>query len=85
MGMEIKWKILARQKDSIRVLCLKNVDNKGQQAIKTKECERQNKKQAHETKGKHKEICLGKEKNVGVNTKEIAAKNKTKPLETAWD
>ena len=58
---------------------------KGSKRLRQKNVSGKIKKKAHETKGKHKEICLGKEKNVGVNTKEIAAKNKTKPLETAWD
>ena len=35
--------------------------------------------------GKHKEIYLGKQKNVGVNSKEIAALNKIKPLDKAWN
>ena len=32
---------------------------------------------AHETQGKHKETYLGKQKNVGVKTMEIAALNKS--------
>ena len=35
---------------------------------------------AHEIKGKHKEIHLGKQKNVGVNMMEIAALNKREPF-----
>ena len=35
---------------------------------------------AHESKSKHKEIYLGEQKNVGVNSMEIAALNKTEPV-----
>ena len=33
-----------------------------------------------ETKGKHKEICLGKQKNVVVDAMEIASLNKREPV-----
>ena len=36
---------------------------------------------AHETEGKDKEMHLGKQKNVGVNTMEIVALNKKEPVE----
>ena len=35
---------------------------------------------AHESKSKHKEIYLGEQKNVGVNSMEIAALNKREPV-----
>ena len=36
---------------------------------------------AHDARGKHKEIYLGIQKNVGVNTMEIAAINKREPVQ----
>ena len=35
---------------------------------------------AHKANGKHEEIYLGKQKNVGVNTMDIAALNKREPV-----
>ena len=66
-------KTKGRHRASFASYCLEKVDNKEQRAIKTKEC------------GKMKEINLGKQKNVGVNTMEFAALNKTKAMEKAWN
>ena len=69
-------KTKARHGASWASYCLEKGDNKGQRAINTKECEAKWNEIANETTGQHKEMQLEKQKNVGVNSMEIAALNK---------
>ena len=66
-------KTKGRHGASFASYCLEKVDNKGQRAIKTKECERQNERNAARDKREAQRNKYWETKNVGVNTMKISA------------